>query len=105
MASPVTYNNFAPYDEGEDSYQVVGNGSFLVQPLPFRNVVHDRVGIRFYHSNASNSSGAHTYTFLFGIYSKNVSTISLIASTSTSLTHSFSGYGRQLTRCSPARAW
>lgn len=97
-----TYNQYAPYDEGADNSNVASNGTYLVQPVQFPSVQHDRVGIRFCFSNASNSTGSHTFSFLFGLYTRNVSTISLLASTSTTHAITFSGtVGNQSLQAGP----
>jgi hypothetical protein len=86
-----TANNlFAPYDDAVIAPQQVGNGSFLLDPQPFPNLQFDRVLLPIYNTNSSLSSGSHSISIYFGLYSRNASTLSLVASASgsTAVTHS-----------------
>lgn len=102
VANPA-HKNYWPYDEAVAAAHVVSNGTMLVQPARFDGEVqHDRVLLRFFYSNASNSTGSMTFTFYFGLYTRNVSTLSLSASTSSSYAITFSGtVGNQTLQAGP----
>lgn len=68
----------------------VGQGTMNINPNDFPNLTMDRVYMPINITNSSNSSGSHTLSFWLGIYTRNVSTLSLVTSQSTSygITHS-----------------
>ena len=89
---PVTLSGWDPYGlGGEFVIEVRGNGSIYLNPVNLPYVAQfDRVQFGIHNNNSSNSSGSHTLSFWVGIYTKNISTLSLFESTSSSiaLTHS-----------------
>jgi len=87
-----TYSGLIAHSQG---MRVVGNqgqGTFFVQPLfDAPNFQFDRVVMPIHYSNATNSSGSATLSFYIGLYTRNVSTLSLAMSTSYSNALSASG--------------
>jgi hypothetical protein len=81
---------YAPYEDIQLAPVQIGQGSLIFDPQPFPNVQFDRIVFPIYNSNGIASSGSHSLSFYVGIYSRNVSTLSLIGSTSlsTAVTHS-----------------
>ena len=61
-----------------------------IHPYQFPNLTYDRVVLAIHNTNSSNSSGSHTLSFWFALYTKNGSTLSLYDSGSASyaITHS-----------------
>lgn len=82
-----------PYGYGAE--RLTGNpGQGSLQLMPFnvpRNVEHDRIIFEIVRSNSSNSTGSATISKWVGLYTQNVSTLSLLASTSTSQAVTFHG--------------
>lgn len=68
----------------------VGQGTLNINPNDFPKISFDRVYMPINNSNATNSSGSHTLSFWLGIYTRSVSTLSLLTSASQTyaLTHS-----------------
>ena len=90
ISAAVARNFFAPIDEAEFIAGQVGQGTLHIRPVAFPYLAFDRAVMPVFNTNSSNSSGSHTLSFWAGIYSQNVSTLSLLASASftTALTHS-----------------
>lgn len=90
VPSPATRSYFNPRDGYLQVAGQQGQGSLHFQPAEFPNVQFDRVAFPIINTNSSNSSGSHTLSFWFGMYTRNASTLSLLssASSSTALTHS-----------------
>lgn len=88
--SPLTYSGFAPYADLGMVTIATSQGTLSVEPMHIPNVQFDRIGFIINNTNSSNSSGSHTLNFRLGIYTRNASTLSLVASQSTSygVTHS-----------------
>lgn len=87
----VTLSGYNPYPDLEKFGGQIGNGTLNLDPQRFdANVQFDRVVIPLINTNSSNSSGSHTLSFWVGLYTRNASTLSLLASvsSSTALTHS-----------------
>lgn len=91
VAAPYTYSGFNPYADAEFFVGSYGNGTLLLEPERFPNMQFDRVLFPLNHSNASNSSGSHTLSFWVGLYTRNVSTLSLLTSASVSTALTCSG--------------
>lgn len=87
----ITYNGFNPRPNMVEAYQAQGAGTLHVQPLQCPNITFDRIVMGLQYSNATNSSNSCTVSLSFGIYSRNVSTLSLIGSNSTSYNVTNSG--------------
>lgn len=68
-----------------------GQGTLHMRQVAFPNLHMDRIVFPIINTNSSNSSGSHTISVWFGIYTKNVSTLSLLQSASTSLAVTHSG--------------
>lgn len=85
-----TLSGYAPYDDFELMTGANVQGSLIFDPAEFPNMTWDRWGVLINNTNSSNSSGSHSLTFRVGIYTRNVSTLSLLmsASMTTALTHS-----------------
>lgn len=83
------------YWNPQDAYMQVGgqqgNGTFHVQPAQAPSVTFDRIAMPLLFSGATNSTGTMSGTVLFGVYTRNVGTLSLLASTSTTFTVNHSG--------------
>jgi hypothetical protein len=81
---------FNPYENQAVALTQVGNASLLFDPEIIPNIQFDRIVIPIYNTNSAVSSGSHSLSFYFGLYSRNASTLSLIGSTSasTAVTHS-----------------
>lgn len=86
-----TKSGYHPYADKCGVVMQPGQGTLQFDPVyvadPFQ---YDRMVIGLNNTNSSNSSGSHTLSFWVGIYTRNASTLSLLASTSssTALTHS-----------------
>lgn len=82
------------YNEFKESPLVAGNigqASLHVQPWLIPNLQFDRIVVHKIFSNATNSSGSFTVSDWVGIYTQNVSTLSLLHSASYSTNFSGSG--------------
>lgn len=81
---------YYPYADLPFVTGTAGQGTIAIEPEEFPYCQFDRIQLGVYNSNSSNSSGSHTLSFHVGLYTKTGSSISLWASTSTSiaLTHS-----------------
>jgi len=92
VPSPVTNTNgYFPYGDLQLTTAQVGQASLLFDPQSFDNVAFDRVLFPVFNTNATNSSGSHTVSIWMGLYSRNVSTLSLVGSTSGSFAATHSG--------------
>jgi hypothetical protein len=91
----VTHDGYDPFITGllNICASEYASGSFFIRPVSVPYLEFDRVGCRVFHSNTSNSSGSWTVTQLFGVYTKNVSTLSLLSSAS--YTTAITGSGTQ----------
>jgi hypothetical protein len=69
----------------------VGQGTLNLNPNVMPAMTFDRVLMPINNTNATNSSGSHTLSFWVGIYTLNVSTLSLLTSNSASYAMTFSG--------------
>lgn len=85
-----TYSYFNPQDAYVQVAGQQGQGTLHVQPMQAPNVSYDRVVFPVIFSGATNSTASVTLSMWFGVYTRNVSTLSLYTSYSTSgaLTHS-----------------
>ena len=100
----VTYQGFNPNPNMIQAYVAQGRGTLHVQRMPSApNFTFDRVVLGLQYSNATNSSNSCTVSLSFGIYSLNVSTLSLIGSNSTSFNISNSGTAGSYSLYSGAR--
>lgn len=82
------YNNLDAYVQLATQ---IGQGSLQMQPYQPPNVQFDRIAIPVNYSNASNSSNSFTVSIWMGTYTRNVSTLSLASSVSTSYNITNSG--------------
>jgi hypothetical protein len=89
-AAAGTYSYFGNVDRALAAGQA-GQGTLAVQPVLFPNLSFDRLALPVYWSAASNSTLTCSYTLLAGLYSRNVSSLSLISSISTSGTINHTG--------------
>lgn len=98
----VTVPGYQPYDDLVQVTGQVGQATLQIDPQVLPNVSFDRIQFYIHNTNSSNSSGSHTLSFWFGLYTRNSNTLSRLTSWSgsTALTHSgtagsyslFSGY-------------
>ena len=81
---------YNPYGDTPRVVGQVGQGTLNINPNDFPRISFDRVYMPINNTNSSNSSGSHTLSFWIGIYTRDVSTLSLLASASQTyaLTHS-----------------
>lgn len=82
------YNNLDAYQQVAAQ---IGQGSLQMQPYQPPAVQFDRIAIPVNYSNVSNSSNSMTVSFWMGTYTRNVSTLSLASSVSTSYNITNSG--------------
>lgn len=89
-AAGATREFYNPYGDLVRVAGQVGQATMNINPNDFPNITMDRIYMPINITNSSNSSGSHTLSFWLGIYTRNVSTLSLVTSQSTSyaLTHS-----------------
>lgn len=89
----ITYSGYAPEIYGNEQVPgQQGQGTFFVQPMwnaPAFQFDAFMMAVNF--SNASNSSGSLSITFRVGIYTRNVSTLSMFMSTSSTRALTMSG--------------
>lgn len=84
------YRNIPPGDVL--AIQAVSQGTFYIQRInPLPNIQFDRLALLIQYSNASNSTGSVTVSAIAGIYTRNVSSLSLLASTTHTYAFTFSG--------------
>jgi len=88
---PLTVSSHAPYDESPMVTGFQGAGTLHLAPVRLPNIQFDRIAIGLQITNATNSSGSITLSQWVGLYTQNVSTLSLISSTS--VTTNFTGSG------------
>jgi hypothetical protein len=86
-----TYNYFNPQDAYLQVAGQLGQGSLHIQPSKLPNVQFDRIVIPFNYSNATNSSNSFTVSLWMGFYTRDVSTLNLLSSYSTSYNITNSG--------------
>jgi hypothetical protein len=88
----VTMSGYNPFDRREMLNQPGQIASLVLQPLSLGAAVQfDRVVMPVFVSNPTNSTGSHSFTISFGIYTRNVSTLSQLISTSMSTAITLSG--------------
>lgn len=85
-----TRSGHSPYADSPYMVTQIGQGSLIIDPEYLPNLQFDRVIHMLHNTNNTNSSGSHTLSFWMGIYTRNASTLSLLASASnsTAVTHS-----------------
>lgn len=91
VPNPYTKSGYHPYADNVGVIMQPGQGTLQFDPMYLGEAVqYDRLVFGLNNTNSSNSSGSHTLSFWVGIYTRNASTLSLLASTSssTALTHS-----------------
>ena len=92
VAPQLTLSGYNHYNDVVQSIGAVGQGSLIFDPVDLANAVQfDNFALMMYNSNATNSSGSHTVSFWIGLYTQNVSTLSLLESTSTTVGATHSG--------------
>ena len=87
----LTASGYNPYPDREWVTGQQGQGTLQFDPERFPNVQFDRVMLPIVNTNSSNSSGSHTLSFWVGLYTRNVSTLSLQASASRTIAVTHSG--------------
>lgn len=94
MANPFYKSRFNPFMEAVAVEGQIGQGSLHIHPIPDPdNFVFDRVlfDVRGTQNTQTNSTGTFTVSLWAGIYTRNVASLSLLASSSTSQALTFSG--------------
>lgn len=91
VPTAVTYSRYNEFKESPRVAGEIGNASLHIQPWLIPNVQFDRVVLHKAYSNASNSSNSFTVSDWVGIYTLNVSTLSLLHSVSGSTNFTGSG--------------
>jgi hypothetical protein len=86
-----TYDGWPPYADFEMVAGQQGQGTLYFEPEHSPYYFQDRVGIPIAYTNATNSTGSLTLSYWVGLYTQNVSTLSLASSTSVSTGLTFSG--------------
>lgn len=76
-----TYPYFNPYDAYVQVTGVLGSNSLYFQPFQCPNVQFDRIAIPIYLSYTTNFSA--TFSFYWGLYTRNGSTLNLLTDAST----------------------
>jgi hypothetical protein len=79
VAPAVTNSHYYPFDEAVH-FASQQNASLFFMPFAFPNIQHDRFCFRLSHTNATNSSGSWTMSNWVGLYTRNASTLSRLAS-------------------------
>lgn len=85
-----TASNFKPEANQLQVVLAGSNASMQIHPYQFPNLTYDRVAFVMNNTNSSNSSGSHTLSFWFALYTRTSNSLSLYDSGSTNyqLTHS-----------------
>lgn len=86
-----TFNYFNPQDAYIQVAGQLGQGSLWMQPSKLPNVQFDRIIVPVNYSNATNSSNSLTVSMWMGFYTRDVSTLQLESSFSTSYNITNSG--------------
>lgn len=86
-----TFNYYNPQDGYLQVAGQLGQGSLWMQPSKLPNVQFDRIVIPINYSNATNSSNSFTVSMWMGFYTRDVSTLQLQSSFSTSYNITNSG--------------
>lgn len=101
----VTYKQWDPYWDRELIVTNQGQGTLAIEPVWLPNVAFDRLCSRVMYSNASGSTGSITASNWFAVYTSNVSTLSLLSSTSFTVALTFSGTDASFSLFSGVRNW
>jgi hypothetical protein len=86
-----TYDGWPPYADFEMVAGQQGQGTLYFEPEHSPYYFQDRVGIPIAYTNNAGSSGTLTLSYWVGLYTQNVSTLSLASSTSISTSFNFQG--------------
>jgi hypothetical protein len=89
----VTYSGYDPFKAAmEPVVGQQGQATWHIQPMNNAPAFQaDRMVVPIVLTNSSNSSGSLTLSLWFGVYTRNVSTLSLVTSSSTSVAATMSG--------------
>ena len=87
----VSYSVFQPTEYLVWTNGQHGQASLAIHPVTAPNVVFSQIGMNVIFSGSTNATATVSYTFNFGIYTRAVSSISLVSSTSFSGTINHSG--------------
>jgi hypothetical protein len=93
----VSHSFFAPFDEAVLVAGTHGQGTMIIRPDSYPNVVLDRVAFRVNQSAQTGQTGTATLTMGIAFYTKNVSSISRLHSTTGTWTVPFSGTASNVT--------
>lgn len=90
VVPPTTHSCYLPHQNRLFVVGQQGQGTLHLWPYSFPDLSINRVGLVVHNTNSSNSSGSHTLSFWFGLYTRSNSSLSLLASASntTAITHS-----------------
>lgn len=89
-AQGYTESGYNPYADLPFTNSQIGNGVLVFDPNLVPSFQYDRVLLPIMNSNVAGTSGSHSLSFWVGLYTRNVSTLSLLgsASGSTAVTQS-----------------
>jgi hypothetical protein len=91
VPAQLTRSMFNPYEEAPMVVTKYANGSLHISPIPeMPNIQFDRMVVGIHGSNTTTGVGSFSFSFAAGLYTRNVSTLSLFASASNSTTFSVS---------------
>lgn len=88
---PIRESGYNPYPDAVWVAGAQGQGTLQFDPEIWPEFQCDRILVPINNTNSSNSSGSHTVSLWFGVYTRNNSSLSLLTSTSTSLAVTHSG--------------
>jgi hypothetical protein len=88
---PQNVSRFNVYDGAVLVAGQQGQNTLQFMPQMFPCIQFDRIGLPIAFTATSNSSGSFSATFRIGFYTQNVSTLSLLFSTSTNIAATLSG--------------
>jgi hypothetical protein len=89
--SQVTHSMLFPASGLVFVAQQAGNSSLYMQPVSAPNVVFSRYGFFVFETNASDATVTVSLSYQFGLYTRNIGTLSLMHSTSGTLEIDVSG--------------
>ena len=91
VPNKVTLDGYNPHGRGVMVTGQVGQGTLVLDPVYLPDVQFDQLLVPIVNTNSSNSSGSHTVSVWAGFYTRNDSTLSLLASASYSVAATHSG--------------
>jgi len=86
VPNAAVYSGYNPYADLPITFTQNGQGSVLIDPNAVPTMQFDRILVPIYFSASQNSTATFSLSAYVGIYSQNVSTLSLVGSASSLLT-------------------